>query len=64
MESLESWARAAAIPRVWVVTGGRAVNFYKRCGWQVVERLVVDSDEEATVLSKAMSDVSGPSARS
>ncbi len=52
MRSLTQWAGRAGIDRAWVVTGGRAVDFYRRCGWSAVETVVVDDGEEAVVLSR------------
>lgn len=52
MARLEEWAAAAGIREAWVVTGGRAVDFYRRCGWAPVEEVVVDTGETATVLTK------------
>jgi GNAT superfamily N-acetyltransferase len=53
MASLEEWARNAAIPEAWVVTDGRAVDFYRRCGWAIAETVIID-DGEATVLTKTL----------
>ncbi|MDQ3938789.1 MAG: GNAT family N-acetyltransferase [Chloroflexota bacterium] len=54
MARLEEWATAAGIREAWVVTGGRAVDFYRRCGWTAVEEVVVGTGDTATVLSKTL----------
>jgi GNAT superfamily N-acetyltransferase len=53
MTRLEEWARNADIPQAWVVTDGRAVDFYRNCGWAVAETMIID-DGEATVLTKTL----------
>lgn len=52
--SLESFAAGQGWTEVWVATGGPAVEFYQRCGWQVTERLPLASGEVATVLRKLL----------
>jgi GNAT superfamily N-acetyltransferase len=37
---LEEAALARGHDRVWVVTGGHAVGFYRACGWEPVQDLV------------------------
>jgi GNAT superfamily N-acetyltransferase len=39
---------------VWVATGGPAVGFYRRCGWQETETLQLASGQVATVLRKPL----------
>ena len=51
---LESWARDRGYDRVWVATGGRAIDFYRKCGWEVSETLGVASGDVATILTKAL----------
>jgi GNAT superfamily N-acetyltransferase len=50
---LERWARDQGHEQLWVATGGPAINFYQRCGWQVHE-LVHRDFEPATVLNKLL----------
>jgi GNAT superfamily N-acetyltransferase len=38
--ALEDLARSRGHEQVWVVTGARAVDFYRACGWTDVEDLV------------------------
>lgn len=37
LSAIDEWARGRGISRLWVVTGEDAVDFYRRCGWEVVE---------------------------
>ena len=37
LAELARWAVGHGITRAWVATGGRAVEFYQRCGWHVTE---------------------------
>lgn len=53
MAHLEEWARNADIPQAWVVTSGRAVDFYRNCGWAEAETVII-GDGEATVLTKTL----------
>jgi len=53
---LERWACDQAHEQLWVATGGPAVNFYQRCGWQFQE--IVHRDfEPATVLTKLLDTI-------
>ena len=54
MGALEGWAAGQGYPRLWVATGGRAVDFYRKCGWDVVESFVRASGEGMTVLTRAL----------
>jgi GNAT superfamily N-acetyltransferase len=54
VSALEQWARAAAIPRLWVATGGRAVAFYRRCGMTIDGTALAADGGEATVLVKSL----------
>lgn len=51
---LEAWAGAHGYRQVWVATGGRAVDFYRQCGWEPCEVLERASGEVATVLTKLL----------
>jgi hypothetical protein len=53
MAHLEAWAINAGIEQVWVGTGGRAVAFYERCGYEWVEELLVQSGELCTILTRS-----------
>lgn len=54
MARLEQWATAAGTREAWVVTGGRAADFYRRCGWAPTEQVVVATGDTATVLCKTL----------
>jgi GNAT superfamily N-acetyltransferase len=56
MHALHSWARQHNYPRLWVATGGRAVRFYEKCGWQVAEMVERANGEIPTVLSIELDD--------
>jgi GNAT superfamily N-acetyltransferase len=51
MARLAEWAAEAGIGRLWVVAEGRAVDFYRRCGFTVVETVQLSPDYRPTVLS-------------
>ena len=50
--ALEAWARAHGYRELWVATGGRAVDFYRRCGMAPHEIVPLAGGETATVLTK------------
>jgi GNAT superfamily N-acetyltransferase len=52
MAHLEAWARAADIAQAWVVTAGRAVDFYRNCGWVAVE--TIGERDPSTILTKVL----------
>ena len=54
MEELEVWARQRGYSQVWVATGGRAVDFYQKCGWDLVERFNRLSSESVSILTKLL----------
>jgi len=54
MEALEAWARQRGYSQVWVATGGRAVDFYQKCGWDLVERFNRLSGESVSILTKLL----------
>jgi len=54
LSRLEQYAAEQGHAEVWVATGGPAVGFYQRCGWQETERLHLASGERATVLCKTL----------
>ncbi len=51
---LETWASSHGYERVWVATGGRAVDFYRKCGWDLSETFERAAEEVTTVLTKAL----------
>lgn len=52
MAQLEAWAGSHGYQQVWVATGGRAIEFYQKCGWELSETVERASGEAATVLTK------------
>jgi GNAT superfamily N-acetyltransferase len=54
---LARWATEAAIDRLWVVADGRAVDFYRRCRFTVVEVVQLTDGERSTVLTARPSEV-------
>lgn len=54
MARLEAWARDQSYARAWVATGGRAIAFYQKCGWEVIEAVPHDSGDVVTILSKRL----------
>ena len=51
---LEGWASSHGYERVWVATGGRAVDFYRKCGWELSETFERTGGDVTTVLTKAL----------
>ena len=54
MRALESWAYQHGYSRAWVATGGRAVRFYQKCGWELAEIVNRSSGEVSSVLTKSL----------
>lgn len=54
MRALEDWAARQGYSRLWVATGGRAVDFYRKCGWEPVESFERTSGEQTTVLARSL----------
>jgi GNAT superfamily N-acetyltransferase len=54
MEVLEAWAHEHGYLRAWVGTGGRAVDFYQKCGWVLEESFQRPDGEAVTILTKAL----------
>jgi len=55
VRALEGLARTRGHDRVWVVTGDRAVDFYRACGWSDVEDLVTTREQlPSTVLVREL----------
>ncbi len=51
---LEGWAGAHGYERLWVATGGRAVDFYRKCGWELSETFERAPGDVTTVLTRAL----------
>jgi GNAT superfamily N-acetyltransferase len=54
MAALEAWAPRQGYATVWVATGGCAVAFYQKYGWEVAEIVALESGECTTVLRKSL----------
>jgi GNAT superfamily N-acetyltransferase len=54
MGALEAWARRRGYSQLWVATGGRAVDFYQQCGWELSEVFNRRSGESVSVLTKIL----------
>jgi GNAT superfamily N-acetyltransferase len=53
--AVEDLARSRGHQRVWVATGPDAVEFYRHCGWQPHEKLVLtEGDLPTTILTKEL----------
>jgi GNAT superfamily N-acetyltransferase len=51
MSHLLRYASSAGFHQVWVATGGRAVDFYRGCGFSFVEQAHLADGEETSVLA-------------
>ncbi len=51
---LEAWAGSHGYQQVWVATGGRAIDFYRQCGWELSETVERASGDAASVLTKRL----------
>ena len=49
VQELKEWASHRGYAEVWVATGGRAVDFYRKNGWRLFE-VLDQSSGEATIL--------------
>ena len=54
MEALELWAHQKGHFHTWVATGGRAVDFYQKCGWKLAEMIQRPSGEIVSILTKVV----------
>lgn len=48
---LKQWAAAAGIDQLWVATGGRATDFYRRCGFHLIEVFNLPNGDRPTILN-------------
>ena len=49
---LEAWAQRNGFSPLWVAASGRAVDFYRKCGWEPVETFQRVNDETTVILTK------------
>jgi GNAT superfamily N-acetyltransferase len=55
VRAVEAAASERGHPRMWVVTGGDAEEFYRACGWVDVEQLVTTKEQlTSTVLTRVL----------
>ena len=54
LAALTAWAQAQGYAEIWVATGGRAVAFYRKHGWEPVEEVALASGEVATIMRKSL----------
>jgi GNAT superfamily N-acetyltransferase len=54
MKALEAWAQGHAYSQIWVATSGRAVDFYRKCGWELTETFQRSSGETVLILTKLL----------
>ena len=51
LTALTQWAAGAGIDRLWVATGGQAVDFYRRGGFDPVEVVTLPDGDQPDILS-------------
>lgn len=51
LSHLEAWAISRGYNQLWVATGGPAVTFYQKCGWELVETVKRVEGGPAVVLT-------------
>jgi GNAT superfamily N-acetyltransferase len=51
---LEGWADSQGYDQLWVATGGRAVDFYRKCGWEISETVEHASGDVSTLLTRVL----------
>ena len=49
----------AGVEELWVATGGRAVDFYRGCGFVVTEVVRLPNGDDPTILNARMVDLPG-----
>ena len=54
MGALEAWTRGNGYSQIWVATGGPAVDFYRKCGWELTETFIRSSGEMTSILTKLL----------
>jgi GNAT superfamily N-acetyltransferase len=48
---LTRWAIGAGVGQLWVATSGRAIDFYRRCGFVVTEVVRLPGGDQPTILT-------------
>jgi GNAT superfamily N-acetyltransferase len=54
MGALEAWTRGNGYSQIWVATSDRAVDFYRKCGWELTETFIRSSGEMTSILTKLL----------
>jgi GNAT superfamily N-acetyltransferase len=54
LTKLENWASGHGHQQVWVANEGHAVDFYRCCGWQMLETVKRKGRPSVTVLTKRL----------
>ena len=54
MKALEDWTYQYGYSQAWVATGGRAISFYQKCGWELAEIINRESGETISILTKLL----------
>lgn len=59
LAAIEQWAQEHGRGPLYVVTGGRAVGFYRQCGWELVEETTVigpdtQVEERVSILQRSV----------
>jgi GNAT superfamily N-acetyltransferase len=54
MAALEAFAHSKDYSQLWVATGGRAVNFYQKCGWKLTEIIERPNGEKVSILARTV----------
>lgn len=54
MAAMEAWAHEHGCSQGWVATAGRAIDFYRKCGWRLAEVINRPSGELVSVLTKRL----------
>jgi GNAT superfamily N-acetyltransferase len=52
LATLEVWVKSNGFRRLWVATGGQAVAFYQKYGWELSESFQKITGDEVTILLK------------
>lgn len=54
MQALETWSHRQGYAQAWVATGGPAIHFYQKCGWEMRETIQRASGETMSILTKSL----------
>jgi len=54
LATLELFAHQNGYSRIWVGTGGHAIDFYQKCGWRLTEVVERPTGEKVLILGKSL----------